>query len=372
MKIAFYFGHPAQFLFVRQTIKELKQQNHEVLILLKKKDVLETLVQASGFEFTNILPKERKNSRLATMTSLLKRNRLMYPILKLFQPDLLISSDASFAQLGKIINIPRITILEDDYEVIKPLAQITYPFTSTILCPNVCSVGKWTSKKFGYDGYMKLGYLHPDVFTPNISNVEKYNIDKDYAIIRLAKLSAYHDEGVKGISHSLLDRIIKTLEKKNIIPLISAEGSIPKKYAERVLKIDPVDMHHILAHAKILICDSQSMSVEAAVLGVPSLRYSSFAGRISVLEELESKYKLTFGFQIGQQIELFNKLENILEMHNFSSVFKLRQLKMLEHKINVTEFLVRFFTNYTLNMMELSVDSISNIEPSVAENKDVA
>ncbi len=71
-------------------------------------------------------------------------------------------------------------------------------------------------------------------------------------------------------------------------------------------------MHHVLSFASLLICDSQSMSVEAAMLGVPSLRYSSFSGRISVLEELEHQYGLTYGinpehpetfnFQIGRII----------------------------------------------------------------------
>ena len=39
----------------------------------------------------------------------------------------------------------------------------------------------------------------------------------------------------------------------------------------------------------MLVCDSQSMTVEAAILGIPSIRYSDFSGRIGVLEELEKR-----------------------------------------------------------------------------------
>jgi uncharacterized protein len=72
-------------------------------------------------------------------------------------------------------------------------------------------------------------------------------------------------------------------------------------------------MHHVLANASLLISDSQSMSVEAAMLGVPSLRFSSFAGKISVLEELEHKYKLTFGIDPSSPNKLLFKIEDIIK-----------------------------------------------------------
>ena len=71
----------------------------------------------------------------------------IFPIILRFRPNILIGSDAVIAQIGFILNIHRITTLEDDYEVIKPLAWMTYPFTQVILCPKVCKVGKWEKKK---------------------------------------------------------------------------------------------------------------------------------------------------------------------------------------------------------------------------------
>ncbi|MCJ8292491.1 MAG: DUF354 domain-containing protein [Crocinitomicaceae bacterium] len=352
MNFAFYFGHPAQFLFARKAIGDLINQQHKVLILIKKKDVLEELLNSSGYDYTNILPQERKNTKLSTAISLVRRNRKMYPILRKFKPNLLISSDASFAQLGFILRIPRITILEDDYDVIKPLARLTYPFTSTILCPEVCDVGKWSNKKVGYEGYMKLGYLHPEVFTAKYNVVEKYKLPKKYAIIRLSKLSAYHDEGIEGISGNLLGRIIGTLVQKDITPVLSIEGKIQEKYKHLLLKIEAKDMHDVLAYAKLLICDSQSMSVEASMLGIPSLRYSSFSGRISVLEELEHKYQLTFGFQISRNKELFEKLEEILSTEGFENVFSQRKVHMLKEKNNVSDYLVWFLKNYPNSIKE--------------------
>lgn len=345
MTYLFYFGHPAQYLFLRATMRNL-QTRHKVVILIKTKDILEDLIQADGFEYHNILPKTRGGSKIAIAMSLLKRNAKMLPFIRRTKPDLMISTDASIAQLGKILKIKRITITEDDYDIIKPLADLSYPVTNFILCPKVCSVGKWDHKKIGYDGYMKLGYLHPNVFTPDQLILSNYQISGNYALIRLAKLAAYHDFGIKGITYQFLDKIIQRLEEKEIKVFISNEHQIDPKYDAYLLKINPSDMHHVLAKAQLLICDSQSMSVEAAVLGVPSLRYSSFAGKISVLEELEHQYQLTFGIPIGEEQMLLQKLEEILSLQDVSTVFQERRTKMLTEKIDVTAFLVWLLENF--------------------------
>lgn len=346
MKILFYFGHPAQYLFLRKTIKSLIIKNHSVKILIKSKDVLEDLLIQDNLDYINILPQERSNSKIAIAISLLRRNLSILPIILKSKPDLMIGTDATIAQLGWLFRINRITITEDDYEVIKTLGDLSYPFTQTILCPEVCSVGKWERKKVGYAGYMKLGYLHPNVFIKDIQVPLKYNLNEKYAVIRLAKLTAHHDFGIKGIHESFLDDIISVFEKHSISVFISAEGSISKKYRKYITEINPKDMHQILANANFLICDSQSMSVEASMLGVPSIRFSSFAGKISVLEELEHKYGLTFGVNPSDPLKLLNKLKKLISKSNLAEEFQVRRKKMLKDKIDVTAFLIWFIENY--------------------------
>ena len=357
-KILVYFGHPAQYLFMREAIKQLQSNGLKVKIVIKTKDVLEDLVKSDGFEFTNILKKKRGSSKFSIILSLLKRNLKLIPIILKFRPNLMISTDATIAQLGKVFGIQRITITEDDYNIIKPLANVSYPITNYILCPEVCSVGRFEAKKIGYKGYMKLAYLHPKIFKYQTSIVDSYNLPKKYALIRLAQLTAFHDKGIKGISNFFLDELIKILLKKNIIPVISSEYNLGEKYNKYILSINPKDIHHILKKASILICDSQSMSVEAAMLGTPSLRYSSFAGKISVLEELELKYQLTYGFSIGKDKNLIDKLNEILNIVNFEEEFEKRRQVMLDDKINVTEFLVWFIQGYPKTVEDLKKDPL--------------
>ena len=75
-------------------------------------------------------------------------------------------------------------------------------------------------------------------------------------------------------------------------------------------------MHHILAYAKLIISDSQTMTAESAVLGVPSLRINTFVGKISYLEELEYVYGLTFGFLPEQELAFLSKLNELIKTKN--------------------------------------------------------
>ena len=353
MKILFYFGHPAQYLFLRETIKRLqKNENYQLVILIKTKDVLETLLKSDEIPYQNILLNERGKSKFSIILSLLKRLFSTAKILIKEKPNLLIGTDATIAQLGFLFRIPRITITEDDYEVIKTLGKLTYPYTQTILCPNVCDVGKWQSKKVGYEGYMKLGYLHPNVFTPDKEKISKYNLRKPFVLIRLAKLTAHHDFGMSGISNKLLQELIYYILNKGFEIYISSEAQINHQFIDFQLKIQPEDIHHILSEASLLICDSQSMSVEAAMLGIPSIRYSSFAGRISVLEELEHTYNLTYGITPGEEDKLIQTLEELLSTKNLKEIFQERRQKMLSEKIDVTEFLEWFIKNYPLSILD--------------------
>nr|WP_295923758.1 DUF354 domain-containing protein [uncultured Dyadobacter sp.] len=347
MKLLFYFGHPAQYLFLRETIRRLIQtEKHEIIILIKTKDVLESLVRADGIPYRNILMRERGHSKLAVAWSLVQRLITIFPILIRKRPDLLIGTDASLAQLGMLLRINRITITEDDYEIIKTLGKLTFPFTQTILCPVVCDVGKWTSKKVGYAGYMKLGYLHPNVFRADEGIRARYGLPDSFVLIRLVRLTAHHDFGVKGISGRLLDQLINVITAMGHKVLISSESSLDEKYIQYRLEIRPSDMHQILAAATLLVCDSQSMSVEAAVLGTPSIRCSSFAGRISVLEELEHTYRLTYGIHPEQEEKLLAKASTLLAEPHLKQDFQQRRMRMLREKIDVTAFLTWFIENY--------------------------
>jgi uncharacterized protein len=346
MKIIIYLGHPAQFHFNKIIINKLIHNGHQVKILLKTKDILEKLVKEYGFEYENIQENSRKNNKLSILLASINRTISVLKIARKFKPDILMGTDASVAQAGFILNCPTLTTLEDDFDVIKKLAKLTYPFTTFIVVPKVCDIGKWNSKKIPYDGYMKLAYLHPNYFVPNELIVRKYIQAEKYCLIRLAQLNAHHDSGIKGLDLTLVNQIIKICEQKNYKVFISSEASLESCFSDYQLKINQNDIHHIMAFASLLISDSQSMSVEAAMLGIPSIRFSDFAGRISVLEELECNYQLTYGIPTNQSKKLEARVNELLSTENLKEIYQHRRERMQSEKIDVTAFFVWFIENY--------------------------
>ena len=341
-----YCGHPAQYHFLKHTIQNLKDAGWHVVVLIKTKDILEQLLQEDGVPYINIQPSVRKNNKLSILLASIARTIVVYKIAKKHHADVLIGTDSSIAQAGWLLGKPAITTLEDDYDVIKHLARLTYPFTSHIVVPNVCSVGKWEQKKTGYDGYMKLAYLHPNYFTPSIDIVNAYHIDQPFVMVRMAKLAAHHDVGIGGLSLEQLSELIALSQSHGYRVYITSEIALPETYKPYQLHIRHTDIHHILAFASLLISDSQSMSVEAAMLGVPSVRYSDFSGRISVLEELEKKYALTFGIKTTEPERLKSQVETLLSMPHLKDEWQKRRERMLREKIDVTEFLTHFIEKF--------------------------
>ena len=92
--------------------------------------------------------------------------------------------------------------------------------------------------------------------------------------------------------------------------------------------------------------DSQSMAVEASLLGVPNIRFNDFAGKISVLEELENKYELTCGILSSNPKQLLDKTKSLLNQPKLSEIWKIKKNYMLSEKIDVTAFIVWFVENY--------------------------
>ena len=194
-----------------------------------------------------------------------------------------------------------------------------------------------------------MSYLHPNYFVPDKKIVEQYfPVDESpYYIIRFAKLTAHHDVGVEGFTQEVAKKVIDKLKVHGRV-YITSEAPLAKELEQYRLCINPLDIHHILAFASLYIGDSQSMAVEACMLGTPCVRFNDFVGKkkISVLEELESVYHLTNGIHSKDVEKLYQKVDEILAMDNAKDVYQERRMKMLQDKIDVTKFWTWFLENY--------------------------
>ena len=92
------------------------------------------------------------------------------------------------------------------------------------------------------------------------------------------------------------------------------------------------------------------MTSEAAVLGTPAFRCNDFAGKISVMEEKEVKYGLSFNYPPSRFEEMFDKISELLKNDNIKAGFQEKRMKMLEEKTDLSAFMIRLFENYPESM----------------------
>jgi len=345
-KILIYLGHPAHFYIYKNVIPQLKNNGHSVEILIKKKDVLEQLLINANYPYHNILNEERKNSKISMVWTMVKRFWRISMFCFKYKPDILIGTSIENSYVGKLLNIPVININEDDAEVVPLYAKLSYPLAKEILTPIVCNSGKWNEKAIKYNSYHELAYLHPNHFTPDIEVANKYiDVNSTYFIIRFAKLTAHHDTGIKGINSEIAQSLIDILRPHGQI-YITSERELEPNFEQYRIKIDPLDMHHIMAFADLYIGDSQTMAAEAGVLGTPFVRFNDFVGRIGYLRELEETYQLGYGIKTSQVDELYQLVKDLINMPNRKVVFEERRRVMLSNKIDYSKFLGWFIDNY--------------------------
>ena len=348
MNILIQLSHPAHFHLYKNVAKNMLADGHKVFILIKTKDILEDLLQQSGFPYYNILKEAHRKSKMGIFWDMLVRDWRMLCFVKKHRIDLLTGSTVEVAQVGWLTKKYRINTGEDDMKIVPLFQKMAGPFVQTILSPITCDNWKLEPKSVKYAGFHKLAYLHPNQFRPDRNVVEKYfSSGNPYFILRFAQLKAYHDitSDAHGINTEIAQSLIDILSPYGDV-YITSERVLEPQFEKYRLHIHPLDIHHVLAFAKLYIGDSQSMAVEAAMLGTPSLRFNDFAGKIGVLEELEHNYELTYAIPSSQPQRLYNKVEELLTMPNLHQVFQVRRQKMLSEKIDVTAFFSWFIENY--------------------------
>ena len=89
------------------------------------------------------------------------------------------------------------------------------------------------------------------------------------------------------------------------------------------------------------------MAVEAAMLGTPNARINSYSGKISVLEELEHQYQLTFGIHSKEESTILETIKQLISDNQLQQKFQTRRQKMLSEKIDVTPWLIELFSKET-------------------------
>jgi uncharacterized protein len=339
MRLLFDLGHPAHIHLFRNLIKRTRQEEGEVLVATREKDVTVELCRA--YEIPQIILSRANRGQILTGGwELLSRTFKLFRVARMFKPDALIGTSLSIGIVGRITCCPSFVFNEDDAGVVPLFAKVAYPACSYIVTPECLKHENYGKKHLIYPGYHELAYLHPDHFTPDISVPRSIGLgpDKPYFILRLVALRAHHDTAAKGMPFDIAKKLVQILSESGRV-LITSEDELQDQFKEYQFPLAPDKLHDVLAFASMYIGESQTMAAEAAVLGVPSLRCNTFVGRISYLEELEKKFGLTVGFLPEESDKLLTTVnEWLANLEDIRKEMRSKRNKMLTDKIDLADW----------------------------------
>lgn len=373
MNVLIQLSHPAHFHLYKIVAQNLIADGNRVLFVIKSKDILETLLQNAGLPYVNINQHAHRGSKLGILWDMLVREWRIIKLCRKHKIDLITGSTPDIAHAGWWLRKWRINTGEDDLDVVPAFRKIASSFIQCFVAPDPCDSRPIEYKTTHYPGYHELAYLHPNHFKADTKVVKGYGIDvkKPYFILRFASLNAHHDSGIKGINTEVASRLIEILKPHGRI-YITSERALEPQFEQYRIKINPLDMHHVMAFASLYIGDSQTMAAEAGVLGVPFVRFNDFVGRIGYLRELEDVYQLGYGIhatplptdspirkadgsvQPSGVEALYEVVERLVTMdaNERHELYQQRRQKMLDEKIDCAKFLTWFIENYPQSVAE--------------------
>ena len=320
-------------------------RGNKVIVITKENNSIEYLLKTYKIPY-KIIGRKKDGIIQKAFLQLLHNFNALKIILK-NNIQIGIGSSITNDHLSVITKMKSIHFSDDDEDQVPLITKFSYPFSDLIIAPDSLNFKKFSHKTLGYAGTHELAYLHPNRFKPNIKIINKIGLEEGdpYFVLRFVALKGHHDIGHSGINIDQKRQLINFLEPLGRI-FITSEKPIEVEFEKFRLPVAPEDIHSLLYYAKMFIGDSQTMTSEAAILGTPALKCNTFAGKLSVPNELENKYGLCYSYLPEQFNELMEKVKKLLLKKDLDQVWRNRVTIFLKDKIDVTDFMVWFIEEY--------------------------
>jgi len=345
MNVLIDIGHPAHVHLFRNLYKILIREGFNVTVTAKDVPIIKELL--SKYDIPYLLLGKKSNSIWGKLIDQLIFGWRMWRIVRERDIDIGIGTSINIAHVSKVSSMVSFVCDDDDSEVQPLMTRFGHPFADYIVSPDVLSFERKSKNSIVYPGYHELAYLHPSRFAPDVRVLHEHGLceGENFFVMRFNAFNAHHDVGVSGLSISQKRELIQLLKPYGRV-IITTEKNIDEEFGDYQIKVSPEKAHSLLAYANIFIGDSQTMTSEAAMLGVPSLRCNSLAKRISYLNEQEKVYGLTKGFLPSEFDALKIQLMEWLKTPDLRSIWMKKRDAMLQDKIDVTDFQYKLISDF--------------------------
>lgn len=337
MRVLVEILHPAHVHFFRHAISEWTRRGDEVLVLSRKKDVANDLLQAYGIPFESI--SSIGESKWSLLSEMLVRDVKMLARARRFRPDVLVGiMGVTIAQVGAVIRRPAVVFY--DTENAKVTNRFVYPLAHSVCTPQ-CYAAPVRGTHVRYPSYHELAYLHPSRFTPDKEIVRAAGVEPEspYFLLRFVSWQASHDVGEAGFTLPMKRALVEALSARGRV-LISSEKPLPPELEAYRFVAPPEQIHHFIAFSKMLIGESATMASEAAVLGVPAF-YIADTGR-GYTDEQEERYGLVFNYKRKNAAQAFERVEALLDDEDFPQRVREGHARLLSERVDATNWLLSY------------------------------
>jgi uncharacterized protein len=338
----FELNHPCHAHLFKHVIRRLKNKGYRVDTFIKSNKLIQFILDSEGISYK--IQGQKRNNLLFKAIKQIAFTRQITKLYRQNNYSLAIGVSISIALASRFSGLSSLVLDDDDKKATPLFASLAHQNASLLIRPDCLSYEGQFSNTIYHNSLHELAYLHPSVFKPDNSVLKEQGLKagESFFIIRLSALKAHHDIGKHGITNKVLKQLIALLNEHGKVIVLDEEEKI--FLGMESLKISQQKIHHLIAFANLVISDGQTMCSEAACLGVPSVRINDFVGMISNLEELENRWKLSFGFRPEHSDQALHKIKEILETSG--EIFKTRRDKLLQEKIKFTDFLEWMIINY--------------------------
>lgn len=347
MNVLVDIGHPAHVHLMKHCIKELLDHGHLVIVTTKDVPIIKRLLDFYDINYTVLGTKGK-----GVVSKIVKQIGFDFKVWRIAvgnHVNIATGTSMTIPRVSKFCKMKSINMDDDDDEVQPIAVKYSHPFSDVRLTPMAIREHRRSSHALFYHGIHELAYLHPNRFTPDPLVLEHAGLKSGerFFIMRFVAFNAYHDVGASGVSIENQRRLIALLKPYGRV-IITSEKELLPEFEPYRLPVPPEEIHSLMAYCSLFVGDSQTMTSEAAILGVPALKCNTFAGRLSVPNELEQKYGLCYAYQPCDFDKLYAHIEQLLakDPELLKQEWWEKRKRFLDEHIDVTAFFTWFIENY--------------------------
>lgn len=273
MKIWFDILTPKQVMFFSPAVSFLREKGHKVLCTSREYREAVMLAKLKGLDL-EIVGRHGGANRYEKLVASAARTHALADVVAKFSPDAAVTfSSPEGARVAFGLGIRHVGFNDSPHS--DPVARLTVPLMSRLLCPWVIPYSAWTRFGITKKDIMRYRALDPAAWLKRMQPGE-LRTDRKRVLIRLeeSKASYIADKGLASLP--LVDAAVNEFSRMaDVLVLCRYQDQIEeakKKYAGKAeVAEDVFDGTAILGDARLFVGAGGTMSAEAALLGVPTI-----------------------------------------------------------------------------------------------------